>query len=123
MQEEIFGPILPVMTFDHIDQVTGYINSNEKPLALYYFGESRRSKEVLARTTSGGGCINDTLLHIANHHLPYGGVGNSGQGKYHGHTSFLAFSNSRAILESPVWIDLVIKYAPYKGFKWVKKII
>ena len=123
MQEEIFGPILPVMTFDHIDQAISYINSHEKPLAFYYFGKNKQAKEVLAKTTSGGGCINDTLLHIANDRLPFGGVGNSGMGKYHGHESFLAFSNSRAIISSHTWIDLPIKYAPFKGFNWVKKII
>jgi len=122
MQEEIFGPILPVMTFDHIDQAISYINSHEKPLAFYYFGKNKQAKEVLAKTTSGGGCINDTLLHIANDSLPFGGVGNSGMGKYHGHESFLAFSNSRAIISSPTWIDLPIKYAPFKGFKWVKSL-
>jgi aldehyde dehydrogenase (NAD+) len=123
MQEEIFGPILPVMTFDHIDQAILYINCHEKPLAFYYFGKNKQAKEVLAKTTSGGGCINDTLMHIANDHLPFGGVGNSGMGKYHGHESFLAFSNSRAIISNPTWIDLPIKYVPFKGFKWVKKII
>lgn len=123
MQEEIFGPILPVMTFGNIDEAVSYVNSHEKPLAFYYFGKNKQAKEVLAKTTSGGGCINDTLIHIANHQLPFGGVGNSGLGKYHGHGSFLAFSNSRAIVASPTWIDLPIKYVPFKGFKWVKKII
>jgi aldehyde dehydrogenase (NAD+) len=123
MQEEIFGPILPVMTFDHVDQAISYINSNEKPLAFYYFGKKREAKEVIAKTTSGGGCINDTLLHIANHRLPFGGVGSSGMGKYHGRDSFLAFSNSRAIVSSPTWIDLPIKYVPFNGFRWIKRII
>jgi len=123
MQEEIFGPILPVMTFDDIDQALSYINSNEKPLALYYFGKNRQAQEVLAKTTSGGSCINDTLIHIANNHLPFGGVGNSGHGKYHGRDSFLVFSNLRSIVDSPTWIDLPIKYVPFKLFKWVKKII
>jgi len=123
MLEEIFGPILPVMTFDHIDQAVSYVNSHEKPLAFYYFGKNSQAREVLAKTTSGGGCINDFLIHIANHRLPFGGVGNSGLGKYHGHGSFLAFSNSRAIVSSPTWIDLSFRYVPFKGFRWVKKII
>jgi aldehyde dehydrogenase (NAD+) len=123
MQEEIFGPVLPILTFRKIEETIGYINTQEKPLAFYYFGKNRKAREVLAGTTSGGGCINDTIIHFANHHLPLGGVGNSGQGKYHGHNSFLAFSNSRAIMTSPTWIDLPIKYVPFKGFKWVKKII
>lgn len=123
MQEEIFGPILPVMTFEHMDETIEYINKNEKPLAFYYFGKNRNAKEVLAKTTSGGACINDTLMHITNHNLPFGGVGNSGLGKYHGQESFLAFSNKRAIVTTPTWIDLPMKYAPFKYFKWIKKII
>lgn len=123
MQEEIFGPILPVMTFEHIDETIEYINKNEKPLAFYYFGKSRNAKDILTKTTSGGACVNDTLMHITNHNLPFGGVGNSGLGKYHGHESFLAFSNRRAIVTTPTWIDLPLKYAPFKYFKWVKRII
>lgn len=123
MQEEIFGPILPVMTFDHIDETIEYINKNEKPLAFYYFGKNRNAKEVLAKTTSGGACINDTLMHITNHKLPFGGVGNSGLGNYHGQESFLAFSNKRAIVTTPTWIDLPMKYAPFKYFKFIKRII
>jgi aldehyde dehydrogenase (NAD+) len=123
MQEEIFGPILPVMTFEHIDQVTDYINAQDKPLAFYYFGKNKDARAVLSKTTSGGGCVNDTLMHIANHHLPFGGVGNSGLGKYHGNKSFLAFSNQRAIVHVTTKIDLPFKYAPFKYFKWLKKII
>jgi aldehyde dehydrogenase (NAD+) len=123
MQEEIFGPILPVMTFDDISQVVDYVNSHEKPLAFYYFGNSKKAKDILFKTTSGGGCINDTLMHITNHHLPFGGIGNSGMGKYHGKESFLAFSNKRAIVNSPVWFDMTLKYAPFKHFGRIKKII
>jgi aldehyde dehydrogenase (NAD+) len=123
MQEEIFGPILPVLTFDDVSEALDYVNAHEKPLAFYYFGTNTRAKEILLKTTSGGGCINDTLMHIANHHLPFGGVGNSGMGKYHGHTSFLVFSNARAVVNTPTWIDMPFKYVPFKGFKWLKKII
>jgi aldehyde dehydrogenase (NAD+) len=123
MQEEIFGPILPVMTFENLDTVTDHINSNEKPLACYYFGPSRVARRLLEKTSSGGGCINDTLIHIANHHLPFGGVGNSGMGNYHGQFSFQAFSHARAIVSSRNWIDLPFRYPPFKFFKWVKKII
>ena len=123
MQEEIFGPILPVMTFEHIDEAIDYINNNEKPLAFYYFGKNKKAKEVLAKTSSGGACINDVLMHIVNHNLPFGGVGNSGMGKYHGKESFLAFSNKRAILSTPTWIDLPFKYIPFKHLKFIKKII
>lgn len=123
MQEEIFGPLLPVMTFDAIETVSAYVNSHEKPLAFYYFGTNRQAKEILAQTSSGGGCINDTLMHIANHHLPFGGVGNSGTGHYHGRESFLAFSHARAIVTTPTWFDLPVKYVPFRYFKWVKKIL
>ncbi|MDR3046531.1 MAG: aldehyde dehydrogenase [Bacteroidales bacterium] len=121
MQEEIFGPLLPMMTFCDINEVLNYVNLHEKPLAFYYFGKN--SKEVLYKTTSGGACVNDTLMHIVNHHLPFGGVGNSGMGKYHGIESFMAFSNKRAVVCSPTWIDMTIKYAPYKSYQIVKKLM
>lgn len=123
MQEEIFGPILPVMTFESIDTVIDYVNAHEKPLAFYYFGRNEQAKNVFLKTSSGGACINDTLMHITNHHLPFGGVGNSGLGKYHGHDSFLAFSNARAVVTTPNWFDLPVKYVPFRFFQWVKKII
>ncbi|MBO4234466.1 aldehyde dehydrogenase [Riemerella anatipestifer] len=123
MQEEIFGPLLPVIAFNHIDEPISYINQYAKPLALYYFGKNKTAKEVISKTSSGGGCINDTLMHIANHRLPFGGVGNSGMGKYHGKYSFLAFSNERAIVKTPTFLDLPFKYVPFKFFKWVKKLI
>ena len=102
MQEEIFGPLLPVMTFRKMDEVLAYVNGHEKPLAFYYFGKSKLAAEILRRSTSGGACINDTLMHVSNHNLPFGGVGNSGMGKYHGRYSFLAFSNERSVLTTPV---------------------
>ncbi|SDD87077.1 aldehyde dehydrogenase (NAD+) [Pricia antarctica] len=123
MQDEIFGPILPVMTFDHIDETISYINTNAKPLALYYFGKNKNAKHVLEKTTSGGACVNDTLMHITNHNLPFGGVGNSGMGSYHGKQSFLAFSNQRAVVSTPTWIDIPMKYVPFKYFKVIKRLI
>ncbi len=123
MKEEIFGPILPMFTFTNIEQAIDYINKQEKPLALYYFGNKRNLQTVVNNTSSGGVCVNDTLLHIANHHLPFGGVGNSGMGKYHGEESFYAFSNRRSILTSPTWIDLIFKYPPFKLFSLIKKIM
>ncbi|TXD47721.1 aldehyde dehydrogenase [Polaribacter sp. IC073] len=123
MQEEIFGPILPVMSFNHINEAISYINKNEKPLAFYYFGKNKKAKDVLAKTTSGGACVNDTLMHISNHHLPFGGVGNSGMGNYHGQESFLVFSNKRAVVTTPTWMDLPLKYVPFKYFKLIKKIL
>ncbi|CAM4293654.1 aldehyde dehydrogenase [Gillisia limnaea] len=123
MQQEIFGPILPVITYTNLKEAISFINSGEKPLALYYFGKSKPAEEVIRKTSSGGVCINDTLMHIANHHLPFGGVGNSGFGRYHGKESFLAFSNQRAVLNSPTWMDIPFKYAPFKYFKFIKKFL
>jgi len=123
MQEEIFGPILPVLTFDHISEVTSYVNSQEKPLALYYFGKHPAGRKLLLNTSSGGGCLNDTIMHIANHHMPFGGVGNSGMGKYHGFDSFLAFSNRRAIAVTTTLIDLPFRYPPFSWFPVLKKIL
>ena len=123
MQEEIFGPILPVMSFDKIDKVVDYVNSHEKPLAFYYFGKNKQAKDILRKTSSGGGCINDTLMHITNHNMPFGGVGNSGMGRYHGLDSFLSFSHQRSIVTTPTFIDLPMKYAPFNFFKLIKKIL
>lgn len=123
MQEEIFGPILPIISFDDINEVVEYINNNEKPLAMYFFGNKKVAKNILKRSTSGGCCINDTLLHTYNHNLPFGGVGNSGIGKYHGYYSFLAFSNLRSTLIFQTWIDLPVKYAPYPFYSFVKKFL
>ena len=115
MQEEIFGPVLPVMTFFHMNEVCSFVNSREKPLALYYFSQSRaRQNSVLRHTTAGGVCINDTIMHISNPHLPFGGVGSSGMGQYHGHHSFLAFSHAKPVLRKTTLFDLPIRYAPYR---------
>ena len=123
MQEEIFGPLLPVLTFKNIQESIDFVNKNEKPLALYIYSNAKTANEVLLKTSSGGACINDGLMHIANHHLPFGGVGNSGMGGYHGHRSFLAFSNEKAFVSSSTLIDLPFKYVPFKYFNWIKKII
>lgn len=123
MKEEIFGPLLPVMTFSKIEEAITYIRENDKPLAFYYFGKNKAAKQVLKETTSGGACINDTLMHFINHSMPFGGVGNSGMGKFHGKFSFLAFSNQRSVLSTPTWIDLPFRYVPFKYFKLVKKLL
>ncbi|PRX41744.1 aldehyde dehydrogenase [Salegentibacter salegens] len=123
MQQEIFGPILPVMEFIEIEEALSYINKNEKPLALYYFGKDKGAEKVLRETSSGGACINDTLLHVANHKLPFGGVGNSGMGKYHGKESFLAFTHERGVVNSTTKLDIPLKYPPYKFFGLIKKIV
>lgn len=123
MQEEIFGPILPLFEFSDFEQVINFVNSKEKPLAIYYFGNAESVEELMHKTSSGGVCINDTLMHVSNQHLPFGGVGNSGMGSYHGANSFWAFSHKKSIVTTPTWIDLPFKYMPFKHFKWVKKMI
>jgi aldehyde dehydrogenase (NAD+) len=123
MQEEIFGPILPLFTFTRLEEVEDYILSKEKPLAMYYFGGDTGANRLLSNISSGGATINDTLIHIANHNLSFGGVGNSGTGSYHGKGSFLAFSHKKAVVKASTWIDLPFKYAPFKYFEWVKNIL
>ena len=117
MQEEIFGPILPVMEFSETDEVIDYVNSHPKPLAFYYFSQSKKMQEyILKRTSSGGGCINDTLMHLASHSMPFGGVGNSGMGRYHGKVGFDTFSNLRSILNKATWFDVPVRYMPFKDY-------
>lgn len=102
MQEEIFGPILPVRTYDKTSDVIDYVNDHERPLALYYFGDDKaEEQEVLTRTTSGGVTVNDVLWHGAHETLPFGGVGNSGMGHYHGYDGFLEFSHQKSVLRHP----------------------
>ena len=99
MQEEIFGPVLPVKTYGTLDEAIAYINGGPRPLALYYFGESQgRQREVLARTTSGGVTINDAMLHYLQEDLPFGGVGPSGMGAYHGQQGFRTLSHAKSVL-------------------------
>ncbi|MBR2608008.1 MAG: aldehyde dehydrogenase [Bacteroidaceae bacterium] len=123
MQEEIFGPILPMVTFEKLEEAIRFVNEREKPLALYYFGNKKKGFEVIKRTSSGGACINDTIMHIANENLPFGGVGNSGMGHYHGRNSFDAFSHKRAVVVTTTKLDLPFRYMPYKMFDLVKKIL
>ena len=123
MQEEIFGPVLPMVPFDDTDEAAAFVNDREKPLALYYFGPEETGRKVLLHTSSGGACLNDVIMHIANDNLPFGGVGSSGMGRYHGRDSFDAFSHRRAVVSSPKRLDLPFRYPPYKGFRWIKKIL
>ena len=117
MGEEIFGPILPIIPYDGLDQAIHFINRREKPLALYLFTRSQRIKERILRSCSfGGGCINDTIIHLATHHMGFGGVGQSGMGSYHGKRSFDTFSHYRAIVDKATWLDLPMRYHPYKKF-------
>ena len=123
MQEEIFGPIFPILTFRDREEVVKFVNGREKPLAFYYFGKGGDGWDIIGRTTSGGACINDTIMHIANSNVPFGGVGNSGMGSYHSERSFLAFSHERSVIKTPTWIDLPFHYMPYKLFSLVKKML
>jgi len=107
MAEEIFGPILPVITFRNLKETIDYINSGEKPLAVYYFSNDRKKQKRMICETSSGAClINEVILHIANSNLPFGGVGDSGMGRYHGKESFRAFSNMKAVMKSSTIIDV-----------------
>ncbi|MBL7663929.1 MAG: aldehyde dehydrogenase family protein [Bacteriovoracaceae bacterium] len=122
MQEEIFGPILPVMTFRRLEEVTEFVNSLTRPLALYVFSKNQNFvHEVVSQTHSGGVTINDVILHMANHHLPFGGNGHSGQGCYHGHFGFLEFSHQRAVLQRNVDLGTSYFYPPYTDSK--KKLV
>jgi aldehyde dehydrogenase (NAD+) len=123
MQEEIFGPILPLLTFEKTEEAIEFVVEREKPLALYYFGTTEKGKEVVQRTSSGGACLNDVIMHIANENTPFGGVGNSGMGAYHGKESFRVFSHRKSVLSTTTHIDLSFRYMPYKLFSFVKKLM
>lgn len=123
MQEEIFGPILPIVEISSMEEAETFINNREKPLALYIFAEESKARRLLNHTSSGGACINDVIMHIANEHLPFGGVGNSGMGRYHGRDSLYSFSHRRAVLQSSTKIDLPFRYMPYRFFRWIKRIL
>lgn len=123
LTEEIFGPVFPMLEFKQIEEVVEYVTRREKPLAFYYFGNEAKGWEIIHRTSSGGACINDTIMHIANEHIPFGGVGNSGMGGYHGEESFRVFSHRRSVVATGTWIDLPFRYMPYRMFGLVKKIV
>ena len=125
MTEEIFGPVFPMITIEDnfMETVTDFVTSREKPLAFYYFGKESDGWEIIRKTSSGGGCINDVIMHIANEHIPFGGVGNSGMGRYHNRESFEAFSHTRSIVATCTWLDLPFRYMPYKTFRLVKKLL
>ncbi len=125
MEREIFGPIFPILTFENLDEVLRVVNSKDKPLALYYFSEDKNKIEkVLNSTSSGGVTINDTLVHVSSSYLPFGGVGNSGMGEYHGKYSFDLFSNKKGVMNRKTFLDLKIRYAPFQNkLTIVKKIM
>ena len=128
MTEEIFGPVFPIVVMDDSEKpfrekVIEFVTSREKPLAFYYFGKEADGWEMVRRTSSGGGCINDVIMHIANENVPFGGVGNSGMGRYHSKDSFEAFSHTRSIIATGNCLDLPFRYMPYKMFSLVKKLL
>lgn len=125
MEREIFGPIFPILPFENLDEVIRLVNSKDKPLAIYYFSEDKNKIEkVLNSTSSGGVTINDTLVHVSSSYLPFGGVGNSGMGEYHGKYSFDLFSNKKGVMNRKTFLDLKIRYAPFQNkLTIVKKIM
>ncbi|HVJ66218.1 MAG TPA: aldehyde dehydrogenase [Bdellovibrionota bacterium] len=115
MREEIFGPILPILPYARLDEAFASIRTREKPLAAYFFSRDEREVEkFLAELSFGGGCVNDTILHLANPHLPFGGVGASGLGAYHGEESFLTFSHRKSVVRKSKWLDFDFRYPPYR---------
>jgi aldehyde dehydrogenase (NAD+) len=117
MQEEIFGPILPILTYDDFGDVISILSEKEKPLALYIFSEnSAHINEVTERLSFGGGCVNDVVIHLATYEMGFGGVGESGMGCYHGKAGFDAFSHTKSIVDKKTWMDLPMRYQPYRGF-------
>jgi aldehyde dehydrogenase (NAD+) len=124
MKEEIFGPILPILTYKNLEDVISYVNHNPKPLALYFFSTNKiNQKKVIANASYGGGCINDTIVHVADMNLPFGGVGESGIGSYHGKASLDAFTHHKSIVKKTFFMDLKLRYPPYDGkLKMVKKL-
>lgn len=123
MQEEIFGPIFPMLTFKYTEEAIEFVNNREKPLALYYFGLKTKGEHLLQRTSSGGACINDVIMHIANEKVPFGGVGNSGMSAYHGEESFRAFSHRKAVVSTSTRFDVPFRYMPYRLFSLIKRLM
>ena len=118
MQDEIFGPILPIVSYDRIDDVIAYINAHDRPLALYVFDYDRANVErILTRCIAGGVTVNDALLQFAASELPFGGVGESGMGSYHGKSGFDTFSHDKAVLDKPTRPDPSLMYPPYTNTK------
>ena len=126
MSEEIFGPLLPVLPVDSVDSAIAFVNDRPKPLALYVFTQDDDvARRVLRQTSSGGACVNDTMMHLSVPDLPFGGVGESGMGAYHGKTSFDTFSHRKSVLDKSVHLDLPLRYPPYddQKAKWLKRLM
>jgi aldehyde dehydrogenase (NAD+) len=124
MRDEIFGPLLPIMTYDHLTEAVSMVRSLPKPLALYYFSGCRRNQRtVMNQISFGGGCVNDTMLQYASPYLPFGGVGHSGMGSYRGKAGFDAFSHRKSVVRRPARIDLPLRHPPFKSLSLIKKIL
>mgnify|MGYP000639486546 FL=1 len=122
MQDEIFGPILPILTYTSKEEALAIIQKNPNPLAFYVFTENKVDEQYwLTNVPSGGACVNNATMHITNHELPFGGRGFSGTGGYHGKLSFDTFTHTKSVLKTPTWIDPSFKYPPYKGKAWLLK--
>jgi aldehyde dehydrogenase (NAD+) len=118
MEDEIFGPILPVLTYENLDSAISFVKSRPKPLALYLFSESSKIRErIFSEVSFGGGAVNDVLVHLGNNELPFGGVGSSGTGSYHGEAGFRTFSHYKSIIRRPTWFEPPLKYYPYRSWK------
>lgn len=123
MTEEIFGPVLPLLEFESLQNVREFISERPSPLALYYFGDGRRGNDFVTNIRCGGACVNDTIMHIAAGRVPFGGIGESGMGCYHGKDSFLAFSHRKTVLKAPKRRDAPFRYPPYRLFRLVRLLL
>jgi aldehyde dehydrogenase (NAD+) len=126
MQEEIFGPLLPLIPYNDFNEILNYISNQEKPLSAYLFSNQRKEQELWQdRLSFGGGCINDAIMHITNPNLPFGGVGQSGMGSYHGQAGFTTFSHFKSIFKKPNIFEVPLKYPPYTQSKmdWIKRLL
>ena len=126
MQEEIFGPILPIITYDSLEEVISEVKKREKPLSCYVFtNDTSLKNKLLSELSFGGGAVNEAIMHISNSRLPFGGVGQSGMGSYHGEAGFRTFSHYKSILEKATWFETKLKYSPYSEnkLKWIKRLI
>lgn len=118
MGQEIFGPLLPVLTFDRFEEIFDLLSRQPKPLAMYVFSEDKgHVEQIKARCAYGGGCVNDTIIHLATSAMGFGGVGESGMGAYHGKTGFAAFSHQKSMVDKKTWMDMPVRYQPYNGIK------
>lgn len=126
MQEEIFGPVLPVIEYDNLSDAIGWVKERPRPLSCYVYTEDKAIKNrILKEISFGGGAVNDGVMHISNPNLPFGGVGDSGIGSYHSEAGFKAFTHYKSILDKPTWIEFPLKYYPHTPFKfkWIKKLL